>query len=142
MAISRHDNNADKNTEVGAAFTTAGALFITLGIFLFFDRALLSMGNILLLIGITALIGPAKTLTFFADRRKWKGTLAFAAGILLILSRWAFVGFVVEGYGIWMLFGGMIGTLAGVLRNIPVIGPYIGMAADRIPGGTNETLPV
>lgn len=138
----RYVNTANRSPEVGAAFTSGGALFLLLGVFFFFDRALLAMGNILLLIGVTALIGPSKTLLFFADRRKWKGTAAFAAGIILILMRWALIGFCVELYGIFILFGGFIGTFAGVLKNIPVVGPYIGMITDRIPGGRDESLPV
>ena len=45
--------------------------------------------------------------------------------------RWAFVGFLVELYGIFILFGDFLGTIAGFARNIPVVGPYIGAAVDR-----------
>lgn len=101
------------------------------------------MGNILSLIGLTLLLGPARTLTFFADRKKIQGTAAFVVGVGLILFRWPLVGFVVEIYGIVVLFGGYIGTVVGVVRNVPVVGPYIGMLADKIPFlGTGEVLPV
>jgi hypothetical protein len=50
------------------------------------------MGNILFLIGITLLLGPQRTFVFFARKNKWKGTLAFWAGVLLILMRWPLVG--------------------------------------------------
>lgn len=63
------------------------------------------MGNILFLCGLTLIIGIQKTLLFFARRQKLKGTLAFAAGILLILLRWPLIGFLVELYGIFVLFG-------------------------------------
>jgi hypothetical protein len=99
---------------------------------LFFDRALLAMGNILFLIGLTIIIGPAKTLIFFARKQKLKGTAAFAAGILLILFRWPLIGFFVELYGIVVLFGDFIGTILGFMRNLPVIGPPIGMLVDRL----------
>jgi hypothetical protein len=49
----------------------------------------------------------------------------------MILMRWAFLGFLVELYGIFVLFGDFLGTIAGFGRNIPVIGPYIGIAVDR-----------
>lgn len=61
------------------------------------------MGNILFLIGLTIIIGPQKTLSFFARRQKWKGTLAFFSGLILILARWALLGFMVELYGIFIL---------------------------------------
>lgn len=63
------------------------------------------MGNILFLVGITLLLGPQRTFVFFARRNKWRGTLAFWAGVLLILMRWPLVGFAVEMFGIFVLFG-------------------------------------
>ena len=70
------------------------------------------MGNILFLIGITLLLGPQRTFVFFARKNKWKGTLAFWAGVLLILMRWPLIGFGVELFGIFVLFG----VSAGYLR--------------------------
>lgn len=129
--------------KIGAAFLTGGISFLLLGLLFFFDRSLLAMGNILSLIGITLFLGVSKTALFFADRKKIQGTAAFVVGVGLILFRWPLVGFVIECYGIAVLFGGYIGTVVGVVRNVPVVGPYIGMAADRIPFlGTGETLPV
>ena len=80
---------------------------------------------------------------FFARRQKLKGTAAFIAGILLILLRWAFVGFVVELYGIFILFGDFLSTMAGFAYNIPVIGPYLAKALSVISSGPrNKELPV
>ena len=87
--------------------------------------------KILFLIGLTIIIGPQKTLLFFARRQKLKGTAAFFGGLILILMRWALVGFLIELYGIFILFGDFIGTIAGFARNIPVIGPWIGAIVDR-----------
>jgi len=101
------------------------------------------MGNILFLIGLTLIIGIQKTLAFFARRQKVKGTAAFAVGICLILMRWAFVGFLVELYGIFVLFGDFFATIAGFVNNIPYVGPYIAAALKRIsPAARSEQLPV
>ena len=82
-------------------------------------------------------------MVFFARRQKLKGTAAFAAGIVLILLRWAFVGFVVELYGLFVLFGDFLNTIAGFANNIPVIGPYIAKVLAVISGGPrNKELPV
>ena len=89
------------------------------------------MSQILFLIGLTIIIGPAKTLLFFARKNKAKGTAAFFAGLALILLRWPLVGFLVELYGIFVLFGDFLGTIAGFARNIPFVGPWIGLAVDR-----------
>jgi hypothetical protein len=49
----------------------------------------------------------------------------------------------VELYGIIVLFGDFLGTIAGFARNAPVIGPYVGMAVDRIGlSRRNAELPV
>ncbi|GKT59158.1 Got1-like family protein [Colletotrichum tofieldiae] len=98
---------------------------------------------ILFLIGLTIIIGPQKTLLFFARKQKAKGTAAFFAGLALILLRWPLIGFCVELYGIMVLFGDFLGTIAAFARNIPVIGPYIGAAVDRSGvGRRNAELPV
>lgn len=92
------------------AFSTGGVFFLIFGLILFFDRALLAMGNILFLIGITLLLGPQRTFVFFARRQKWRGSAAFWAGVTLILLRWTFVGFLVECVGIFYLFGEYVPT--------------------------------
>ncbi|KAI8936817.1 hypothetical protein NX059_006056 [Plenodomus lindquistii] len=113
------------------------------GVMMFFDRAMLAMGNILFLIGLTLIIGTTKTLAFFARKQKWKGTLAFTAGISLILMRWAFFGFIIELYGILVLFGDFFATIAGFVGNIPVVGPYIARGLEAL-GGARQSgdLPV
>jgi len=100
--------------------------------------------QILFLIGLTIIIGPQKTAAFFARRQKIKGTAAFFSGLTLILLRWPLIGFCVELYGILILFGDFLGTIASFARNVPVIGPYIGQAVDRSGMGVrrNADLPV
>lgn len=84
-----------------------------------------------------------KTALFFARRQKWKGTAAFVAGITLILLRWAFFGFLIELYGILVLFGDFFATIAGFVGNVPVVGPYIATALEKISGARrNADLPV
>ena len=135
------------STEIGVAFCSGGGLFLFAGILMFFDRSMLAMGNILFLIGLTLIIGPQKTFIFFARRNKLKGTAAFTAGILLILLRWPLMGFLVETYGIFVLFGDFFATIASFAGNIPVVGPYLQLALDNLMrvlgiGRRNAELPV
>ncbi|EQL30554.1 hypothetical protein RJ035_002213 [Blastomyces gilchristii] len=109
---------------------------------MFFDRSLLAMGNILFLIGLPLILGPSKTLSFFARRQKITGTITFALGILLILFRWPLIGFCVELYGLFVLFGDFLVTLSGFVGSVPVVGPslkrvlvFIGTAGGRRGGG-------
>ncbi|PHH64826.1 hypothetical protein CDD81_3892 [Ophiocordyceps australis] len=129
--------------KIGVVFCSGGGLFLIGGVMLFFDRAMLAMGNILFLIGLTIIIGPQKTMLFFARKQKAKGTAAFFAGLALILMRWTFIGFLVESYGIVILFGDFLGTFASFARGLPIIGPYIGLLVDKIGlGRRNADLPV
>ena len=92
---------------------------------------------------MTLIIGLQKTALFFARRQKLKGTVAFATGIGLILIRWPLIGFLIELYGIFVLFGDFFSTIAGFIGSIPVVGPYIAAALNKIPGGRrNAELPV
>jgi hypothetical protein len=106
------------------ALTTFGTLFMFLGIMLFFDAALLALGNVcssslrflsphshqvltqmLFLSGLTLIIGPQKTFYFFARKQKLRGTACFIGGILLVFMKYAFIGMIVEIFGFLNLFG-------------------------------------
>ena len=96
-----------------------------LGVVLFFDGALLALGNVssnrqpffcsgprsehlrqlLFLSGLPLMIGPQKTFYFFARKEKLRGTVCFFGGILLVFVKWPFVGMVVETFGFLNLFG-------------------------------------
>lgn len=91
--------------KIGVGLVSIGSLFLILGIILFFDAALLALGNILFTSGITLLIGPQKTFYFFARKQKLRGTICFFAGMILVFCKWTFVGMLVEGFGFLNLFG-------------------------------------
>jgi hypothetical protein len=123
----------------GVFFTTAGAFLFFLGVVSFFDAAFLAMANILFIIGIFLIIGTQKTLYFFTRPQKVRGTIAFLIGIILILTKHSFFGFIVETFGILALFGEFFATLVQFLRSLPFIGPVLShpMVApviDRIAG--------
>ncbi len=98
------------------------------------------------LVGITLTIGAAKTVRFFSQRRKLRGTVCFAAGFLLVLSGYTFVGVLVESFGFINLFGDFFPVVIGFLRSLPVIGPIlsapgVSKLVDWI-GGGGGSLPV
>ncbi|KLO16925.1 Got1-domain-containing protein [Schizopora paradoxa] len=125
--------------KIGVALTSFGALFMLLGVILFFDGSLLALGNILFLSGITLIIGPQKTFYFFARKQKLRGTVCFLGGILLVFFKWPFFGVIVETFGFLNLFGDFFPVILTFLRQLPVIGhvlslPYIRTVADRLAG--------
>jgi hypothetical protein len=91
--------------EIGAALVSFGVLFLFLGIILFFDAALLALGNVLFTSGITLLIGPQKTFYFFARKQKLRGTICFFVGMILVFAKWTIIGMIVEAIGFLNLFG-------------------------------------
>jgi len=49
----------------------------------------------------------------------------------------------VELYGIFVLFGDFLATVGGFVGNVPVVGPIIQQALEKIGGGKrNSELPV
>ncbi|KAL1996113.1 hypothetical protein VTN49DRAFT_436 [Thermomyces lanuginosus] len=126
--------------KIGVIFCSGGGLFLVGGVLFFFDRSMLAMGNILFLIGLTLIIGVQKTIAFFSRRQKLKGTAAFATGIALIFLRWPLIGFLVELYGIFILFGDFLITIGQFAGNIPIVGPYIQQALNTLAGGRRSTV--
>ena len=91
--------------KIGIVMTGCGTLFLTLGIFLFFDRGLLAVGNILFLAGLAFIIGYQRTFWFFFQKHKWQGSCFFFFGIFIVLFGWPVVGIVIEFVGFYKLFG-------------------------------------
>ncbi|KAG1767489.1 vesicle transport protein [Suillus placidus] len=117
--------------KIGVALTTFGTLFMFLGVMLFFDAALLALGNMLFLSGLALIIGPQKTFYFFARKQKLRGTACFIGGILLVFMKYAFIGMVVEIFGFLNLFGyRLLPMVMTFLHQLPFVGnllslPYI-----------------
>jgi len=131
--------------KIGVALTTFGMLFMFLGIMLFFDAALLALGNMLFLSGLTLIIGPQKTFYFFARKQKLRGTICFLGGVLLVFLKYPFIGMVVETFGFLNLFGDFFPVVLTFLRQLPVIGtflslPYIRSVVDRLAGSRTSAV--
>ena len=78
-----------------------------------------------------------KTLYFFARKHKWRGTLCFLGGVVLIFLKWPVIGISVEFFGLINLFGDFFPVVLGFLRQLPFIGPvlrgpYIGPVTNPI----------
>jgi hypothetical protein len=129
----------------GVGFTAGGFFFFMLGIFTFFDSGFLALGNVLFIIGLVLIIGPQRTITFFTRPNKIRGSLCFMLGILLILLKHSFFGFILESFGILGLFGDFFGTIVQFLRSVPYVGtllshPYVAPTIDKLAG--INTLPI
>ncbi|PWN23420.1 Got1-domain-containing protein [Microstroma glucosiphilum] len=131
--------------KIGVGLVSIGSLFLILGIILFFDAALLALGNVLFTSGITLLIGPQKTFYFFARKQKIRGSICFFTGMILVFCRWTFVGMLVEMFGFLNLFGDFFPVILNFLRQLPFIGPLLnapGVRAvlDRLAGSRTSAV--
>lgn len=104
-----------------------GLFFLFLGVLLFFDTGLLSIGNILFLVGLTLLIGAQRTLLFFnpIKRGKRRGKICFIVGFLLVFFGWAKIGILLEFFGIVEMFAPFFSIIVTTLSSLPVIGPIV-----------------
>lgn len=115
----------DDNKKLGIGLCGIGFLMMFLGVFLMFDRILLSLGNFGFLFGLCMLLGPAKMAKFFFRKEKAPATGAFFGGFFLIIMGYSFFGFVLQMYGIWKLFAAFLPNVIAALKLVPGVGPLL-----------------
>eukprot|EP01094_Clydonella_sp_ATCC50884_P022004 TRINITY_DN4968_c0_g1_i1.p1 TRINITY_DN4968_c0_g1~~TRINITY_DN4968_c0_g1_i1.p1 ORF type:complete len:143 (+),score=28.26 TRINITY_DN4968_c0_g1_i1:276-704(+) len=131
--------------QIGLMISGLGLFFLFFGTVMFLDRALLAFGNLLFLVGLALVIGLQKTMVFFFQPRKMKGTCLFLGGIFLVLIKWPLIGMLLEVYGLFLLFGDFFPVVVSYMRMLPIIGsilelPFLRSVVDRITD--QNTLPV
>lgn len=129
--------------KIGMGLTGFGVFFLFFGMVLFFDKALLAIGNILFVTGLSFVIGLERTFRFFFQRHKVKATGFFLGGVLVVLIGWPIIGVVLEIYGFFLLFRGFFPVAVGFIRRVPVLGsllslPGISTLVDKI--GESNTM--
>lgn len=125
--------------KIGIGLTTFGLGFTFLGILLFFDKGLLAMGNVLFLAGVTLIIGAQRSVRFFFQKKKFKGSSFFFGGMVLVLIGFPLIGMGLEIFGFINLFGDFFPVAISFMRRMPIIGnilaiPGIKHVADKIAG--------
>jgi hypothetical protein len=110
------------NTKIGTGLLFLGCVFLVLGVIFLFDSALLALGDILFLTGLTMTIGVSRTVRFFTRKDRLRGIIAFFGGIILVMCKWGMFGMILQLYGIVYLFGQFFPIAAQSLKSAPVIG--------------------
>ena len=130
-------------------------VFLVLGMLFFFDSALLALGDVLFLMGLTLTIGrsskekglstliflfetqnwsffftgPSRTLRFFSRKDRMRGIVSFFGGVVLVLFRWPITGMICQFYGLVYLFGQFFPIAAQSMQDTPVIGDFLRLPA-------------
>ncbi|XP_072309530.1 golgi transport 1Ba isoform X2 [Eucyclogobius newberryi] len=113
--------------KIGMGLTGFGVFFLFFGMILFFDKALLAIGNVLFVVGLSFVIGLERTFRFFFQRHKLKASSFFLGGVLIVLIGWPIVGVLLETYGFFLLFRGFFPVVVGFIRRIPVLGVLLNL---------------
>ena len=107
--------------KTGLIMCAAGTMATMLGISLFFEKNLIRVGNILLVLGAPIVVGPARASRYVLAPAKLRATLVFAFGFFLILSGRPLLGICVEAFGFLNLFGNLFPMLGVMLRSLPFV---------------------
>jgi Got1/Sft2-like family len=110
------------NTKIGTGLLFLGCVFLILGCLFLFDSAMLALGDILFLVGLTLTIGVSRTIRFFSRPDRMRGIVAFFGGVLLVMIRWPIFGMIAQVYGLIYLFGQFMPIAAESMKDIPVVG--------------------
>jgi hypothetical protein len=132
----------DDRKKVGIGLVVGGMAFSGLGIILFLNSRLISIGNAMFMCGLCFIVGLQGTLSLFTRRQRLPGTICLALGFLMVLfGRLVIVGLMLEGYGFLKLFGNFIPTALNFAREVPILNkvfevPAVSQGADYIAGKT------
>jgi len=91
--------------KIGSALIAFSLFFTLMGVLLFFDSGLISVGNLLIIPGITLVLGVERTKSFCLQQSKVKGLACFALGVFMVILGWGFIGMAIEAFGVFNLFG-------------------------------------
>ena len=78
--------------------------------------------------GLVVLIGPKNTLVFFSKKTRIQASACYFGGFFLILIGWFMlttIGFLLQMYGLIMLFGSFMPTVLSYAETMPHVGPII-----------------
>lgn len=118
----------DDSKKIGVGLIAIGLVFYFLGVILFLDRGFLCIGNISFIMGLVTLVGPKNTGSFFLRKGKVQGSAVFFGGFLMIAIGWFLfttIGFLLQCFGLFLLFRDFARVLFSYAQTLPVIGPII-----------------
>lgn len=118
--------NGDRR--IGIPLLGLGMVFTMMGISLFFNKALMRLGNLMFIAGVPTTIGPKRTADYFLQPQKTRATACLFAGIFLVFVGWPICGIALEVFGILNLFGNMFPMFWAIFKNMPIVSSIMNSA--------------
>ena len=115
--------NGDRR--VGLPLVGIGSVVTMMGMSLFFNKALLRLGNLLFICGVVTTMGIHRTASFFLQPEKLRATICLGLGIFLVFIGSPIFGMILEVFGLLNIFGNMFPFLLAVAKTMPGIGPLL-----------------
>ncbi|KAL7065989.1 Got1-like family protein [Cryptosporidium serpentis] len=110
----------DDNRKLGLGFCGLGMFLIILGILLLFDRALLTLGNLTFVAGLSVVLGLNKLTRFFFKPDKLKGTFFYFGGLAVIILKSTIIGFILQILGLFYLFNSFLPNIVSYIKLSPI----------------------
>jgi hypothetical protein len=110
---------------IGLSLLASGTVVTMLGMSLFFNKALMRLGNLLFIAGVPVTLGPTRTAGYFLQADKMRATACLGVGIFLVLVGSPVFGIALEIFGLLNLFGNMFPVILAIAKQLPVVGPML-----------------
>lgn len=113
-----------RNRLYGLQCLACGSCLIGAGMCLFYNKALIRLGNLLFVCGLPLFFGQTKTIEFCMAPEKSRATGCFLMGIVLAVVGWPMSGIVVEMFGLLKSVGTR-NSAAVLITSVAALGMYI-----------------
>lgn len=128
---------------LGTLLSVVGALSFISGILSGFNKRMLIVSNLLILIGVFLVLGLEKFKAFLMNKKRLPGSVIYALGLILLIANRNIIGGFLELIGFLSLFGGFLPKFMNMLQKLPYIGQYFRFALPSFfYSNSNEELPL
>ena len=137
-------NNEQNFKSLGTLLSVAGALSFISGIFSCFNKRIMIISNILIILGVFLVLGLEKFISFITNKKRIVPAIIYLVGFILILINWRIIGGLTEIVGFLSLFGGFLPRFMNMAQKLPYVGKYFRFALPSFfyKEANDETLPL
>lgn len=120
-----------RDKQTGLVVFLIGLAFNTLGLLMAFDRGFLALGNVLMTTGMLVFLGVHQAYRVFFSGSSVFATLAYFAGLVLVLLKYVILGGILQVSGFFCLFRPFAMVYSSLLARLPLVGPVFALLGGR-----------